>query len=129
MKTNPTARQRFDRALAGERITAPVYAVYDWFVNNRPGVDWEMFFNAGLGQINHANLVRHEHPNFERIETTRPQDGQVRRDVRIVTDCGELHEWRLGEWRQEHFIKTPEDYRLMARALEGVRVTADEKPE
>jgi len=100
--------------------------VYDWFVNNRPTVDWEMLFEAGLGQINHADLVRHEHPNFELIETTSQQDGRTRRDLRLVTDRGELHEWYLGEWRQEHFIKTPEDYLIMARALEGVRVIADE---
>jgi len=46
--------------------------------------------------------------------------------VRLVTDAGELHEWYLGEWRQEHFIKRPEDYRIMTRALEGVRVFPDD---
>jgi hypothetical protein len=81
-----------------------------------------------LGQINHANLVRHEHPNFELVETKSEQVGKIRRDVRLITDMGELHEWYLSEWQQEHFIKTPEDYRIMARALEGVRVIADEKP-
>ncbi len=38
-------------------------------------------------------------------------------DVRWITDIGELHEWYLGEWRQEYFIKTPEDYKIMAYAL------------
>jgi hypothetical protein len=56
------------------------------------------------------------------------QDGKVRKDVRLITDKGELTEWYLGEWRQEHFIKTPEDYTIMAHALEGVRVIADNKP-
>ena len=127
MKTN-TIRQRFESALAGEPVEHPVYAVYDWFANNRPAVDWEMLFEKGLGQINHANLVRHEHPNFKIVETKSEQGGEVRRDVRWVTDKGELHEWYLGEWKQEHFIKTPEDYALMAYALEGVQVFADEKP-
>jgi hypothetical protein len=121
-------RKRFECALSGGKIEHPVYAVYDWFVKNRPAVDWEMLFGLGLGQINHANLVRHEHPNFELSETMSKQDGKVRRDVRLVTDKGELSEWYLGEWKQEHFIKTPEDYRIMKRALEGVRVIADEKP-
>ena len=123
-----TIRHRFKLALTGEEIQKPVYAVYDWFVNNRPAVDWELLFEAGLGQINHANLVRHEHPNFELVETKSEQVGKIRRDVRLITDMGKLHEWYLGEWQQEHFIKTPEDYRIMARALEGVRVIADEKP-
>ena len=127
MKTQ-NIRQRFESALAGEAIKHPVYAVYDWFANNRHAVDWESLFEKGLGQINHANLVRHEHPNFKIVETSSEQDGEIRRDVRWVTDRGELHEWYLGEWKQEHFIKTPEDYAIMAYALEGVRVIADEKP-
>jgi hypothetical protein len=120
-----TIRARFGRLLAGEPVEQPVYAVYDWFVKNRPQVDWPRLFALGLGQINHANLIRHEHPSFEIVETTSEQDGLPRRDVRMVTDRGELHEWYLGEWRQEHFIKTPEDYRTMIQALEGVRVAPE----
>ena len=119
-------RARFERLLAGETVSRPVYAVYDWFVKNRPQVDWPSLFAKGLGRINHANVIRHEHPNFEIAEETSVQDGRTRRDVRWVTDRGELHEWYLDEWRQEHFIKSPEDYRVMARALEGVRVLPDE---
>ena len=125
MPGSPTIRQRFEAALAGEPVEWPVYAVYDWFVQNRP-IDWHSLFALGLGQINHANLIRHEHPGFELVETLSEQGGRERRDVRLVTDAGELHEWYLGEWRQEHFIKRPEHYRTMARALEGVRVTADD---
>lgn len=122
---HPTVRARFERLLAGEPVEQPVYAAYDWFVKNRPQVDWPRLFALGLGQINHANLVRHEHPNFAISETTTEWEGRSRRDVRLITDRGELHEWYLGEWRQEHFIKSPEDYRIMARALEGVRVLPD----
>jgi len=125
MKSN---RQRLEKAIAGRPVESPVYAVYDWFVNNRPAVDWEYLCGLGLGRINHANLIRHEHPNFELKEMTSEQEGKTRRDVRLVTDRGELREWYLGEWRQEHFIKTPEDYRVMKRALEGVRVYADAEP-
>lgn len=121
-------RKRFERALSGENPELPVYAVYDWFVKNRPAVDWETLFSLGLGQINHASLVRHEHPNFELVETVSEQAGKARRDVRLITDKGELNEWYLGEWKQEHFIKTPEDCRIMMRALEGVRVIADDQP-
>lgn len=120
-------RKRFEKALRGEIIEQPVYAVYDWFVKNRPSVNWDSLFELGLGQINHANLIDHEHPNFEIVETISEQDGQARRDVRLVTDKGELHEWYLGEWQQEYFIKAPEDYHTMVRALDGVRVVADDR--
>ncbi len=125
MAGSPTIRRRFEAALAGEAVEWPIYAVYDWFVQNRP-IDWDSLFALGLGQINHANLIRHEHPGFELIATSSRQGEHERRDVRLVTDAGELHEWYLGEWRQEHFIKRPEDYRIMTRALEGVRVFPDD---
>lgn len=123
---SPSIRARFARLLAGETVSRPVYAVYDWFVDNRPQVDWPSLFARGLGRINHANVTRHEHPSFEIVEETSTQDGRTRRDVRWITDRGELHEWYLDAWRQEHFIKSPEDYRVMARALEGVRVLPDD---
>ncbi len=116
--TNPrlSIRARLEQALAGEPVTQPAFVVYDWFVNNRPRVDWESLFRRGLGQINHADLVGYRRPHLEIVETTGDVGGQERRDVRWITDVGELHEWYLGEWRQEYLIKTPEDYRIMRRA-------------
>lgn len=126
MSALPSIRERLQSALAGEPVAQPVYAVYDWFVRNRP-IDWDALFALGLGQINHANVIRHEHPGFELVRSTSPApDGRTRRDVRLITEVGELHEWYLDEWRQEHFIKRPRDYRTMARALEGVRVLPDD---
>ena len=120
-------RGRFERALAGEIVERPVYAVYDWFVQNRP-IDWQWLFAQGLGQIVHADLVRTERPNVEIVETTQETDGRARRDVRWITDRGELHEWYLGEWQREFLIKTPADYRIMRRALEGTRYSATLEP-
>jgi hypothetical protein len=125
MKKSPTdIRKRFESALAGNPVSEPVFAVYDWFVQNRPQVDWAALFELGLGRINHATLVRHERPNVRVVETiSQDNHGQTRRDVRWVTDIGELHECRLGEWQQEYLIKTPQDYRIMARALSNVTVS------
>ena len=120
-------RERLQRALDGEVVQRPVYVAYDWFVQNRP-IDWERLFSLGLGQIAHADLVSVERPNVEIVETTREVDGRVRRDVRWITDRGELHESHLGEWQQEFLIKTPDDYRIMQRALEGTRYTAVSEP-
>ena len=120
-------RGRLQRALDGEVVERPVYVAYDWFVQNRP-IDWEQLFSLGLGQIAHADLVNVERPNVKIVESTREVDGRVRRDVRWITDRGELHEWHLGEWQQEFLIKTPDDYRIIQRALEGTRYTATAEP-
>ncbi|MFI5358407.1 MAG: hypothetical protein ACHQ4G_13835 [Opitutales bacterium] len=118
-------RTRLEAALQGRPVSHPVYAVYDGFLTSRPHVDWARLFALGLGQINHADVIRHEHPNLQVVETTAQVGGQTRRDVRWITDRGELHEWYLDGWKQEHFIKTPEDYWIMRRAWEGVKITAD----
>jgi hypothetical protein len=116
-------RERLARAVAGEEVAEPVFAVYDWFVRNRPQVDWKGLFRLGLGEINHADIIRYRWPHAQMIETfTDTAQGQ-RRDVRWTTDRGELHEWYLGEWRQEYLIKSVEDYRIMARVWEGVQTT------
>jgi hypothetical protein len=120
-KTN-SIRRLLESAIAGEPITHPVFAVYDWFVKNRP-IDWNFLFELGLGQINHADLIQYYRPNVEIIEETRQVDGLMRRDVRWITDIGELHEWYLGEWRQEYLIKEPNDYRIMQRAWADTSIT------
>lgn len=116
-------RERLNNALAGQQVTHPVYVVYDLFCN-RWDLDWEMLFGLGLGRINHANLLEHEFPNLEIRETREEKDGHIHRDVTWVTDKGELHEWYIDFWRQEYFVKKPEDYLILAQAFSDVKVTA-----
>jgi hypothetical protein len=118
-----TIRERLEQALAGEPVHTPIFAVYDWFVRNRP-IDWPSLFERGLGQINHADLVCYRRPHLELVETSCTLAGQTRRDVRWITDIGELHEWYLGEWQQEYPIKTAADYRIMQRAWLDTTVIA-----
>jgi hypothetical protein len=126
-ETDPQSiRGRFERALAGESVDWPVYAVYDWFVQHRP-IDWPSLFAQGLGQINHANLIETRRPNLQIVESTQQTERGLRRDVRWITDRGELHEYYLGEWRQEYLVKCPDDYRILCRALEGSEYTATEE--
>ena len=122
---NKNIRERLNDATAGRPGGKPVYAVYDWFVEHRPHIDWQGLFGLGLGRINHATVIRHDHPNFELVEESSEKNGVVHRDVRLVTDIGVLRERYQGEWKIEHFIKTPEDYQIMTRALEDVQVHTD----
>ena len=109
-------RERFECALSGEPVEKPVFAVYDWFVNNR-AIDWQSLFEKGLGQINHVDVVEFERPNAEIIETKSEEGGRVRTDIRLVTDRGELHEYYLDNWQQEYLIKSPADYRIVTHAF------------
>jgi hypothetical protein len=119
-------RNRLTQALQGNVITKPVYVVYDWFVINRK-IDWQSLFELGLGRINHASLVEIERPHL-RIEETVSDDGKHEwKEVRWITDIGELHECYMDSWKHEHLIKTPNDYRIMKRALEDVSFSPTNK--
>jgi hypothetical protein len=114
-------RDRLEKAAAGEQVQ-PVYAVYDWFVNNRT-LDWASLFEMGLGRIMHADIIRIEYPHLRIEEKTSRQADHSRRDVRWITDQGELHEYYLDNWRQEYLVKRPEDYRILRRAMEDARLS------
>ena len=115
-------RNRLTGALAGDPVEWPVYAVYDWFVENRT-LDWQVLFDQGLGRLNHANLLRIEHPHLEVRVEEREQDGRTRKEVRWITEQGELSEWYLDAWRQEYLVKSPEDYRILEQAFTDLQVT------
>lgn len=116
-------RERLRDAIGGEPVTMPVFAVYDWFVEHR-SIDWSSLFALGLGQIMHADVIHYERPHLRIEESRSVVDGVERRDVNWVTDVGELHEYYLGEWRQEYLIKTPRDYVVMKRALADTAISA-----
>lgn len=94
-----SVRGRLERALAGEPVDRPVYAVYDWFVKNRP-VDWPSLFAKGLGQIVHVELVGVERPHLEIVEQQEDAGGRTRRTTRWITDrhlaAGGRHDGRGG---------------------------------
>lgn len=120
-----TLRERLLSSLRGEPVREPVYAVYDWFVENRVQ-DWDRFFALGLARIDHATVTRLRLPNLE-VTERRSFDG-TDREQRITTwttDSGELHERRVGEWRQDYFVKQPDDYRILARMFADAEVIAE----
>jgi len=121
--SSQSVRSRIESALAGEVVNHPVYAVYDWFVEN-VNIDWQSLFAQGLGRMNHATIVEFERPNVEIVETKSKEDGKVRTDIQWITDRGELHECFLDSWRQEYLIKSSEDYKIMAAALSGTKFIA-----
>ena len=98
---------------------------YDWFIQNRD-IDWGSLFKQGVGRINHASLIRFHYPHLRIVESNSVDNGRPRRDVRWITDVGELHEYYLDGWKQQHFIRAPEDYRIARRAFQDAVFTLDE---
>ena len=53
---------------------------------------------------NHASLIRFHYPHLRIVESDSMENSRPRRDVRWITDIGELHEYYLDGWKQQHFI-------------------------
>lgn len=122
-----SVRDRLQRALAGKPVDVPVYVVYDAFVDNNKNIGWKKFFDLGLGRLNHARILEWETPNLEIIESNAFVDGQEKKRVRWITDIGELTESYVNGWQQEYFIKESYDYKIMQRALTGVKFKGTNK--
>ncbi|GIL14813.1 MAG: hypothetical protein BroJett038_35330 [Chloroflexota bacterium] len=72
-----------------------------------------------MGQINHVDVVTINRPNVQISETIRIIDHRKQREVRWITDVGELSEIWIDNWCVKHLLNKPDDYRIMLRALEG----------
>jgi len=118
-----SVRKRIKSSLSGEIVREPVFAVYDWFVNNRTNVDWHLLFQQGLGQINHVPITEFIYPNLKIIRRIkRTSNNQIQKEVRWITEKGELYEKYLGEWCIEHLIKEPYDYLILCSAFSDVNI-------
>ena len=125
-------RQRLMHALQGKKVSHPAYLVYKEFLPTKD-VDWDYLFSLGLGEISHEPVVHITRPHAQIVESISRQDDMVRRDVTLRTEIGELHEYYIGgvggvlDWRMEHMIKTPADYRILQRSFEDLDFQLDER--
>lgn len=122
-----SVRDKLQRALAGKSVDGPVYVAYDSFIDNYKKIDWNKFLDLGLGRVNHARILECQMPNLDIIESNSFVEGHERKKVRWITDIGELTETYMDGWQQEYFIKEPNDYKIMQRALTGVKFKATDK--
>ena len=123
-----TVRRGLAAAVRGEEVSNPVFAVYDWFVRNRP----DRLDRASSTWASARSIMPTWSDTGGRTSISWKRRsmmaGVPRRDVYWITDIGELHEWYLGEWRQEYLIKSAADYRIMQRAWTDVEVLPWDKP-
>jgi len=92
--------------------------VYDWLLPR--GVNERLLREIGLGLITRLPAHRVEHRQVEIVTREYWENGRalIRRSIRTpVGEVSQLLEpdraYGTSNWIQEHFIKTPEDYRVM----------------
>lgn len=125
-----TMRERMLAALRGEPSDRVPFAQYSGLAAPDEEL-WRELGRGNVGVIRWAGAHRVEHPNctFEQTEIERDGKPGFRRTLR--TPEGELHEERLYEPTYHtaaaatHFVKEPDDYRILLSFVRDSRVTPD----
>jgi hypothetical protein len=111
---------------AGERPDRIPYTIYWWEQKHtRSDPRWQELFRQGLGVTWHIPAYSSKMEGVEVIAEEGTQDGQPLWRQRLLTPVGEITEWALGGWRQEHLLKTAADYRVMTWIVRHTRIEPD----
>lgn len=106
-----TNRQRIVCALRGETPDRVPFTAYGWMWGDRPTI--AKLVERGLGLTHHYATYARRCPEASFEEETFDRDGHQWRRRVMKTPVGELEELYMGGWRQEFFVKKPEDYRVL----------------
>jgi len=119
-------RERIDAYWSGERPEEIPYAIYEWLYSvERDDPAWRQMFTDGLGVIRHLCCYKEEMQNVEVDKATYDENGLTVLRLTYTTPVGSICEtWRNG-WQGEHFLKGPEDYRVMTYVAEHTIVRPD----
>ncbi len=121
-----TIHERLEAFWAGERPDEIPYTIYHtkWQdAKNDPA--WAPMFEAGLGLTFKEYPFRLEHRDLDVIHDETVEDGLSVRRVIWRTSRGEVSARWTDGWQQEHWLKSPEDYRVMTHIVENTTVVAD----
>lgn len=100
---------------SGEQPEQIPYTIYWFFPGERPheNPEWRKLFDMGLRLTKWFGLVDQTTPGLEWRNESYVENGQNMHRQTMVTPVGEIHTVSMNGWRQEYFLKTAEDYRVM----------------
>ena len=119
-------RERLEAFWSGQRPDRIPYTIYEWLfdgVADDPA--WLPMFDAGLGVTYHIPPYREWNDAAEPREAEYEIDGQRYRHTVLRTPVGEIHSNTMGGWRQEYWLKTAEDYRVMTWIVEHTHIESN----
>ncbi len=119
-----TFRERIEAFWSGEKPDVVPYSIYAWIhegVSDDPA--WDAMFEAGLGLTHHVFAYDMDLTDVEIRDETTQEDGHIVRRLTYTTSDGSVTETCIDGWQGEHFLKTPEDYHVMAHIVDSTGVT------
>ncbi len=121
-----TIRERIDAFWSGEKPDEIPYAIYAWLFDSvADDPAWQPMMEAGLGVIRHMCCYTERMANVEIDRNRFSQDGHDMVRLTYTTPVGSVVETQANGWQGEHFLKTPDDYRVMTHIVENTHVEPD----
>jgi hypothetical protein len=114
-----------DAFWAGERPAQIPLTMYWFFAGDRAqdNPEWRKLFDMGLRlTIGFSSFGEHT-PGVEWRNESYVENGQKMDRQTMVTPVGEIHTVAANGWRQEYFLKTAADYRIMTWIARNTKVT------
>lgn len=112
------ARERILAAMSWEEPDRVPLTIYDWMIPR--GADERALRAMGLGIITRLPAHRVEYRQVDFVTREYWEDGRHMQRRTIRTPAGEVHQVAQldaaygSTWIREHFVKEPQDYRVMA---------------
>lgn len=113
--TDTRPREWLEAFWAGERPEQIPLTMY-WFFpgdENQRTPEWQDLFRQGLRLTMGFSAASQTTPGLEWRNHSWVENGQNMARQTMATPVGEIHTVYVNGWRQEYFLKTAEDYRVM----------------
>ena len=117
-----TTRDNLITALDGGTPEVTPLSFYSWMASDFLTDEWKRLYDLGLGICHHCQVVREgQHGVKEtRAQTTRDDGTYVIEEK--ATPQGTIRQVHRDGWCIEHWLKTPQDYRVMTWITENTEL-------
>ena len=120
-----TTRDRLEAFWAGEKPDRIPLTIYGFFcVDADRDPDWQRLFAQGLAPVYHAATFNSVAKDVETVNDTFSQNDQEVQRTTLRTPVGEVFTTAVAGWRQKHWLRTADDYRVMTWIVEHTEITA-----
>ena len=127
-----TTKELLTIALNGETPGTTPLSFGSWMTGDLDSDDlshlfadqWKLLYDQGLCFSHHCEVTKKTEHGVEETVDKQTVDGSVQTVWRKRTSLGTLQQIKRDGWVIEHWIKTPEDYRIMKWIVENTEQTA-----
>ena len=120
-----TTRNGIETALLGKTPDKTKLTFYSWMANDLFSDEWKKLYDLGLGICHHCRVVKEiEHgTEFKTKEVL--ENGNIYTYVTKKTPIGSVRLVKKNGWVVEHWIKTPQDYKIWTWISQNTELVPD----